>query len=159
VAPKKKKPETKTGDEGTEIIVSKLRVAKDGTRRGLQRRRAIKETLIDKIQKAVETDTGIVNWDPVVMMAVIAGRAFAGYPAVDDDGNPILDPETGKQVMVPPNHELAAAVSAKVAPYLHPHIRPKEVGEDDEKNTDPDEKKDQVLAALENMGVKVKRDD
>jgi hypothetical protein len=159
--PTKKKDPTKDqlDKPGTavEMVTSKLRVAKDGSQRGLSRRKKVKERLIDRIQAAIVADGGPPNWDPVVMMAVIATRAWNGYPAVDDNGAPILDAETGIQLMVPPNPELAAAVGAKVAPYLHGHVKPKEPGEDDDSTPDPDDKKDQVLAALENMGVKVDR--
>jgi len=146
-------------EDPSNLCISPMKVAKDGSQRGLKRRKKVKERLMDKIKAAVLADTGIVDWDPVVMMAVIAGRAFAGYPAVDDSGNPIIDEDTGRQLMVPPNPELAAAVGAKVAPFLYPHIRPKEVDPDDDRNVDPDDKKDQILSALENMGVEVVRDE
>lgn len=141
-----------------EVIQSKLRIAKDGSKRGLKRRKSIKPQLIDMIQAAVEKDSGIKNWDPVVMMAVIASRADQGYPAVDANGNAILD-QDGNPVMVPPNPELAAAVAAKVAPFLHGHVKPREIEADKDSGADPDEKKDKLLSALENMGVKVVRDE
>lgn len=152
----------KPAEDDTELVVieSKKRVAADGTQRGLHRKgqKAKKTTLLENIQKAIVADhDGDPNWDPVVMMAVIASRAHTGYPAVDDKGQAIVNEETGEQVMVPPNPELALVASAKVAPFLHGHVRPKEPGDDDENDRDPDDKKDLVLAALENMGVEVER--
>uniref|UniRef100_A0AAU7VGB3 Terminase small subunit n=1 Tax=Dinoroseobacter phage vB_DshS_R26L TaxID=3161158 RepID=A0AAU7VGB3_9CAUD len=150
----------KPAGEGTEIVESKKRVAADGTQRGLKRKGSKNKVtqLIENIQAAVERDTGIRDWDPVVQMGVVAARAFSGYPATDDEGKPILD-EDGNQVMVPPDPALAVAAAAKVAPYVHQQLRPREVGEDDGADTDPDEKRDRVLAAFENMGVKVQRDE
>lgn len=147
-------------ETGELLVVSEKRVAKDGTKRGLHRKgqknRLTK--LQDDCQAAVEAATGIKDWDPVVMLAVISAKAFVGYPAVDEDGNAIIDEETGKPVMVPPDPVLASAVAAKAAPYLHQHLKPKEVG--DEKETDdPNETRDKVLTAFENMGVPVKRDE
>lgn len=141
-------------EDEIEVYTSKLRVAKDGTRRGLQRRKAVKEVLIDKIQAAVLADTGIADWDPVVMMAVIASRADQGYPALDSNGNSILD-QDGNPVMIPPNPELAAAVAAKVAPYLHGHVKPREIAEDDNRAGDPEDKKELLRGLLDNMGVKL----
>lgn len=136
------------------------RVAKDGTQRGLHMKG--KKTRLTQLQEecqaAVEAATGMRNWDPVVMLAVISAKAFAGYPAVDEDGNPVMDGDTGRQVMVPPDPVLASAVAAKAAPYLHQHLKPKEVG-DDKDEDDPNETRDKVLAAFENMGVPVKRDE
>lgn len=135
------------------------RVASDGTQRGLHRKgsKNRRTELMEACQAAVERDTGIKNWDPVVMLAVISARAFNGYPATDEDGNPVLDPETGKQVMVPPDPVLASAVAAKAAPYLHQHLRPKDVGDDGDEQTDPDDKRDAILQRLEAMGVPVKQ--
>lgn len=159
MAAKKKKPETKTEEPATEMIVSKKRVAADGTQRGLARRKDRKTTLMEQCQTAVEDLTGMKNWDPVVMLSMISAQALTGYPATDENGNPILDEETGNPVMVPPDRAMAAAVAAKAAPYLHGHVRPKEAGEDDDDKADPDEKREEVLNALESMGVKVKRDE
>jgi len=142
---------------GSEVV---KRVAKDGSQRGLhmQGKKTRRTELLEEIQAAVERDTGIKNWDPVVQMSVVAARAFTGYPAVDEQGNPIIDGETGKQVMVPPDATLAVAAAAKVAPFLHQHLRPKEVGEDTGAGNDPNETRDKVLAAFESMGVKRKED-
>lgn len=135
------------------------RVAKDGTQRGLHARgkKHRRTLLLEEIQAAVERDTGIKNWDPVVQMAVTAARAWQGYPATDDQGRPIIDEATGEQVMVPPDPALATAAAAKVAPYLHQTLKPKEVGDDDGDQKDPEDKRDEILARLEGMGVPVKR--
>lgn len=145
----------------TEVVESRKIVAVDGTLRGLKRKgsKNRRTQLIEECQAAVERDTGMKNWDPVVMLAVISARAFSGYGATDENGNPILDTETGRQVMIPPNPELAAAVAAKAAPYLHQHLRPKEVDGEGDDEKDPGEVKERVLQAFENMGVKVNRDD
>lgn len=144
--------------EGEKVV---KRVAKDGTKRGLhmQGRKKASTTLMERCQAAIEAQTGIQNWDPVVMMAMISAQALTGYPAVDEEGQPIIDTETGKQVMVPPDRALAVATAAKVAPYLHSQLRPKDAEGEGDKGTDPDETKDKVLAAFENMGVKVNRDE
>lgn len=144
-----------------QIVQSTKVVAADGTLRGLRRTQSKNKRaqLIEECQKAVERDTGMKNWDPVVMLAVISARAFSGYPATDENGTPILDAETGNPIMVPPNPELAAAVAAKAAPYLHSHLRPKEVDPDKDEDKDPGEVKERVLQAFENMGVKVIRDE
>lgn len=145
-------------EQSTDVIESKKRVAADGTQRGLARKGSKNKVtqLIETIQVAVERDTGIKEWDPVVQMAVVAARAFHGYPATDEEGRPILD-EQGNQVIIPPDPALATAAAAKVAPYIHQQLRPKEFGDDETNRTDPDEKRDQVLSAFENMGVKVER--
>lgn len=135
-------------------------VAVDGSQRGLHRKHKNRRTqLIEDCQAAVERDTGIRNWDPVVMLAVISARAFAGYPLTDAQGNPVLDTATGFQVMVPPDPALAAATAAKAAPFLHQHLRPKEVDGEGDEEKDPGEIKERVLQAFENMGVKVVRED
>lgn len=137
-------------------------VAKDGTRRGIAKRgKKHRHTiLMENIAAAVERDTGIKDWDPVVQMAVVAARAFGGYPATDEQGRPVIDEETGQQLMVPPDPALAVAAAAKVAPYLHQQMRPRDAdAESGAGVTDPDETKDKVLSAFENMGVKVKRDE
>lgn len=138
------------------------RVAKDGSQRGIAKKgKKHRHTiLMEQIAEAVERDTGIKNWDPVVQMAVVAARAFGGYPATDAEGNPIMDTETGQPMMVPPDPALAVAAAAKVAPYLHQQMRPRDAdAESGAGVTDPDETKDKVLSAFENMGVKVKRDE
>jgi len=142
-------------------VESKKRVAADGTQRGLARKGSKNKVtqLLEDIQSAVERDTGIKEWDPVVQMAVVAARAFSGYPATDDEGNPVIDTETGRQVMVPPDPALATAAAAKVAPYIHQQLRPKERGDEESDRDDPSEKRDKVLAAFESMGVEVNRDD
>jgi len=147
-------------DESTEVVVieSKKRVAADGTQRGLRRKQGKlkKDQLIDQIQAAIVADhNGDPGWDPVVMMAVIASRAHTGYPAVDDKGMPIIDEATGIQVMVPPNPELALVAAGKVAPFVHGHVKPKEPGEDDDKNGDPGEKEELLRGLLGNMGVPI----
>jgi len=141
-------------ETGTEVAEMR---AKDGTMRGRKKGTKNKVTqLIENIQDAIERDTGIKDWDPVVQMAVVSARAFNGYPATDEQGRPILD-EQGNQVIIPPDFALATAAAAKVAPYIHQQLRPKEFGDDEANRTDPDEKRDAVLAAFENMGVKVER--
>ena len=92
------------------------------------------------------------------MLAIIADEAYNGYTETDANGNPILS-EDGFPVIVPPNREFAAAVLAKAAPYMHGHVKPKEPGDEDQRGGDPDALKDEALAALENMGVKIERDD
>lgn len=133
------------------------RVAKDGTKRGLARlgTKNKRTQLRDEIQANVERVTGTQNWDPVVMMAVIAEQARTGYPEVDENGNPVLDGE-GNQVIVPPDRALAAATAAKVAPYLHHTIRPKEAEDDDDRGDDPESDREEMLQALAGMGVNVK---
>lgn len=135
------------------------RVAKDGTQRGLKRlgSKNKRTQLREEVQAAVERVTGTKNWDPVVMMAIIAEQARTGYPEVDENGNPVLDAD-GNQVMVPPDRALAAATAAKVAPYLHHTIRPKEAEDDDDRNDDPEDDRESMIAALIGMGVKLKDD-
>jgi len=132
------------------------RVAKDGTKRGLhmQGRKKPETLLIQKIQDAIVKDTGIVDWHPVVHMAVVSARAYSGYPAVDEEGRAILDGD-GNQVMVPPDMALSVAAAAKVAPYVSAQIRPKDDVSEDKNENDPDETREQIIAALDNMGVDV----
>ncbi len=144
-----------------ESIPPRKLVAVDGTRRGLHRKgsKNRRTQLIEQCQAEVERMTGMTNWDPVVMLAVISARAFKGYQATDEEGNPVIDTETGKPVMVPPDYVLASAVAAKAAPYLHQHLQPKQVDAEGDEEKDPGEVKERVLQAFENMGVKVVRDD
>lgn len=139
-------------------IVSFKRVAADGTQRGLKRKGSKNKVtqLIENIQDAIERDTGVKDWDPVVMMAVIAARAHVGYLATDENNNPILDAD-GNQVVIPPNPELAIVAGAKVAPYVHQQLRPKEVS-DEKEEADVNETRDKVLNAFEAMGVEIKED-
>lgn len=155
----KKKPKVDKTD--LVDIQSKKRVAADGTQRGLHRKgqKSKATSLLEQCQAEALKRHKIENWDPVVMLTIIGNEAYMGYPAVDDDGNPVIDEVTGKQVMVPPNKEFAAAVFAKAAPFLHGHVKPKEHGDDDERGGDPEALRDEALAALENMGVKVQRDE
>lgn len=157
----------KKGDPGTEVtITSPKRVAADGTQRGMKRKGSKNRAtiLMENIAEAVERDTGIKDWDPIVQMSVVAARAFTGYPAVDEKGHPVMEEkfdEQGnvsfRQVMVPPDPTLAVAAAAKVAPYLHQQLRPRDVVEEGEGAKDPDETRDKVLSAFENMGVNVKK--
>lgn len=109
------------------------RVARDGTQRGLHSKgkKHRRTELLEAIREAVERDTGLRDWDPVVQMSVIAARAFMGYPATDEDGRPILD-QNGKQVIIPPDFALATAAAAKVAPYLHQQLRPKDADSEED---------------------------
>lgn len=138
-------------EKGTELIESPKRVAADGTQRGLKRLGSKNRStqLLEDIQRSVESVTGIKNWDPVVMMAVVAAQALTGYPAVDEEGRPILD-ANGNQVMVPPDRALAVAAAAKVAPYVHQQLRPKDVGDDadDKEATDARQKTIEMAEAL-----------
>ncbi len=138
-------------EKGTEIIESSKRIAADGTQRGLKRLGSKNKAtqLLEDIQRFVESVTGIKNWDPVVMMAVISAQALTGYPAVDEEGRPILD-ANGNQVMVPPDRARAVAAAAKVAPYVHSQLRPKDVseGEDDKEATDARQKTIEMAEAL-----------
>lgn len=153
---KKKKPEPK--NEVT--VTSNKRVAKDGSQRGLKRKGSKNKLTIlqENIAAAITKEGGHgESWDEVVVLNVIAYRALNGYGATDGKGNPVLDLETGLQIQVPPDLALAAATLAKAAPFTHQHLKPRESGEEYEADRDPDEKKEQILAALENMGVKVER--
>lgn len=145
-------PAEKSGQE----ITSVKRVAADGTQRGLKRKGSKNKVtqLIENMQEAIERDTGVKDWDPVVMMAVIAARAHVGYLATDENNNPILDGD-GNQVVIPPNPELAIVAGAKVAPYVHQQLRPKEVT-DEKEEADINETRDRVLRAFESMGVEIK---
>ena len=158
--PSKKVKDPETGKAVT-IVESKKRVAADGTQRGLKRKSKTnkRDQLMADCQRLVHEMTGINDWDPVVLMAVVSARAFSGYPAVDEDGQPIIDQESGKQVMVPPDPQLAVSAAAKAAPYLHQHLKPREVGDEDDTERDPEEKRDKILSAFENMGVKVVRNE
>lgn len=149
-------PKSKTPEPSTEVeIVSPKRVAADGTQRGLHRKgkKSRHTQLMEDVQRAVEAQTGTVNWDPVVMMAVVAEQARVGYPAVDEEGRPVIDEVTGKQLMVPPDNNLAVAAAAKVAPYLHQQLRPKDMADGDDAATDPEDKKEEFLNRLAAMGV------
>lgn len=147
-------------EEGTDLVSADnpRPMARDGTQRGFNRRgtKNKRTMLLEAIQHAVERDSGVRDWDPVVMMSVVAARAFAGYPATDNEGRPILD-EKGQQVMVPPDPALAVAAAAKVAPYVHSQLRPREDGDDADSDNDPGEIRERVLTAFENMGVKIER--
>jgi len=153
----------KKDDPGNEVTVtSSKRVAADGSQRGLTRKGSKnKLTLLqENIAAAITREGGHgESWDEVVMLNVIAYRLMNGYGATDDKGMPIIDVETGSQVMVPPDLPAAAATLAKAAPYTHQHLKPRESDADDETQTDPNEEKEQFLTALENMGVKVERDE
>lgn len=143
-------------DKGTELIdiESKKRIAVDGSQRGLHRKgmKSKVTTLMEQCQAAVEQRSGTKNWDPVVMLAIIADEAYNGYAETDANGNAILN-EDGFPLIVPPNREFAAAVLARAAPYLHGHVKPKEVGDEDTRGGDPEEKEELLRALLDNMGV------
>ena len=81
-----------------------------------------KRQLMSRIDQEVEAATGIKDWDPIVMMAVIAAKAFNGYYAVDDEGNPVTD-EDGNQEYIAPDYTLAASVGSKIAPYIHAQFK------------------------------------
>jgi hypothetical protein len=66
--------------------------------------------------------------------------------------------EKGEQVMVPPDLTLAVVAASKVAPYVHSQLRPKEEEAEYPERNKLQEAKERVLAAFENMGVKVKRE-
>jgi len=133
------------------------RVAKDGSKRGLSKRgKKHKHTiLLENIKEAVERDTGIKDWDPVVQMAVVAARALSGYPATDPNGNPVLN-EDGTQVMVPPDYTLATAAAAKVAPYVHQHLRPKDV-EDASANDGAVDARQKAIEMARSLGLPTKQ--
>lgn len=145
-------------DDSKELVESKKRVAADGSQRGLKRlgSKNRRTKLIEQIQEAVKKQTGVVNWDPLVMMSIIAVRAATGYEMTDDKGDTVLDGD-GKPVMVPPDLPLAVAASAKVAPYVHQQLRPKDTDPDDSEEETLEEKKERILTAFESIGVKVKR--
>jgi len=134
--------------------------AKDGSRRGVgnlgrtQKHGKLMERIRDEVYKA----TGMRDYDPLVMLATISAKAYTGYPAVDHIGTPILD-EFGNQVMIPPNHELAAATAARLAPFVHRTLKPKEEEPDDPKTKDLQEAKERVLEAFRGLGVKIVEDE
>lgn len=133
------------------------RVAKDGTQRGLFPKVHKRRLLMSRIKDAVERDTGIKNWDPVIMLSIIAARSFTGYPEVDHEGHPVLD-EKGHQVIVPPDYAMAAAAAAKVTPYLHSQLRPKDPESEDDKSDIHAERRERILASFERMGLEVRRE-
>jgi len=137
---------------GEEIV---KRVAADGTQRGLHRRGSKNRSteLLETMQSDAHKLFGIDNHDPVRAMNIVGMMAWQGYPAVDKDGRPIID-EDGNQVMVPPDHTLALAAFAKVAPYVRSQLRPKDE-EPDNDDDDPNEDREELLGVLESMGVTV----
>lgn len=135
-----------------------LRVAKDGTQRGMNQKPHKRRLLMARIKDAVERDTGIKDWDPVIMLAIIAARSYSGYPEVDMKGNPVIDSETGLQLIIPPDFAMAAAASAKVAPYVHSQLRPKDPDADDDKSDVAEEMRERIAATFERRGIKVIRE-
>ncbi|ARB06069.1 hypothetical protein FDH38_gp015 [Dinoroseobacter phage vB_DshS-R5C] len=131
------------------------RVAADGTQRGLKRRGSKNRAteLLEQMQEDAHRLFGIDNHDPVRAMNLVGMMAWQGYPATDNEGRPVLD-ENGDQVMIPPDHQLALAAFAKVAPYVRSQLRPKDE-EADNNDDDPSEDREELLGVLESMGVKV----
>ncbi len=146
--------------EPTDTSQALKRVASDGTQRGiasLGKKNKVKKLII-AMREAVEKDTGIKNWDPMVQLAVISARAFQGYPATDPTGKAILD-ENKEQVYITPDPELAAATAAKIAPYVYQALRPKDAVDDSKAGTDPEDKKQAIIAAMQSMGVPIENDE
>lgn len=115
---------------------------------GLPQRWKQTDLLTLDVQAAVEKETGLKNYDPVVLMAVSSVKALMGYPAVDENGRPIID-EQGNEVRVLPDLEAASRMAARVAPYLHGHKKYSErVAE-----TPQDESELKVLSLLAKMGM------
>lgn len=129
------------------------RIAKDGTQRGLQRKGSKNKAtlLLESMKEDAKVLFGIQGFDPVRQMNLIGLMAYNGYPATDDQGNPILD-EYGKQVMVPPDHGLALAAFAKVSPYVQSQLRPKDA-QDEDQGDDPERDKEEMVAALKALGA------
>ena len=135
------------------------RVAKDGTQRGMTQGSKRRESLTQQIKDAVYKDSGIRDWDPIVMLSIIAARSYTGFPAVDHDGRAILD-EDGRQVIIPPDYAMSAAASSKVAPYIHSILRPKDVAaEEQDQSSAMAERRERIAQAFNKMGIEVEYHD
>jgi hypothetical protein len=106
-----------------------VRVARDGTQRGLVRKNPKNKAtlLLEGMQEDAEMFFGVKNHHPVRKMNLIGMQAEYGYPAVDENGQPVID-DTGRQVMVPPDPQLALVAYGKVAPYIAAVLKSVELG-------------------------------
>ena len=109
-----------------------------------------RKNLLQQCKEYVEATTGLKDWDPIVLMSVISAQAYTGYPAVDAKGQPVLDPETGEQVFVPPDYKLALQAATRVAPFLHQSLKPAEADtkKEAENQKDIHERIESTLTAL-----------
>jgi len=111
------------------------------------------DELRDSVRQGVEAATGTKDWDPVVMMAIVAEQARSGFPAYDENGRPILDKD-GNQAFTPPDPALAVAAAGRVAPYLRPTVTSAPAPSEETTALDPETRKTAILARLEALGVK-----
>lgn len=93
------------------------------SRRPLSRSRR----LLFDMQKQVRDRFGIVDFDPVVMLALIGVEAMYDRPKTDERGNPVLD-QDGNQVICPADRIIAVAALSKCAGYVRPQLKSIEMG-------------------------------
>lgn len=147
----------KKKDTETEVIESKKRVAADGTQRGLKRAGSKNKAtlLLEQMQQDAADLFGIQDYDPVRAMNVVGLMAWQGYPAVDDKGQPIMDSD-GNPVIVPPDHGLALAAFAKVAPYVRSQLRPVDSA-DDNADAGPLDARQKAIELAQALGLDTRK--
>lgn len=151
-------------DENTQDLDD--RVARDGTRRGLNKKGSKNRAtqLLEQMQEQIQAKYGLQNFDPVVMLAMIGVEASEPRPVLDHKGRqvyitktvdgveiPVLDDE-GEMIpmMTTPDLNLATNALGKAAPYVRSTLKQIEVTDADDGPIDADVvgAKDRFLAMV-----------
>lgn len=131
------------------------RRARDGTMRGLVRKNPKNRAtmLLEEMQVQIQARYGIVNFDPVVMLALIGVEAAMPRPVLDHKGrqvwkytkntdgvDEILLDDEGDRIpeMLPPDLSLSINALGKAAPYVRSLLRSIEVTDGDDGPIDAD---------------------
>lgn len=131
------------------------RLAKDGTRRGVFPRKGKNRAtqLLEEMQAQIQARYGIVNFDPVVMLALIGVEAAMARPVLDHKGNQVYEYTKNEDgidevkldkdgdpipAMTPPDLALSVNALGKAAPYVRSTLRQIEVTDGDDGPIDAD---------------------
>lgn len=149
-------------DENTQ---EPIRLAKDGSRRGVARMGSKNRAtqLLEQMQEQIEAKYGLRNFDPVVMLAMIGVEASEPRPVLDHKGRQVFvtykdqegvefikHDEDGDPIpmMTTPDLNLATSALGKAAPYVRSTLKQIEVtdGEDGPIDADVVGAKERFLA-------------
>lgn len=145
------------------------RVAKDGTKRGLNRGKNRATQLLEEMQEQIQMRYDIVDFDPVVMLAMIGVEAMDARPVVDHKGRPLYLTEKNEEgedvpildddgdripLMNPADVGVAISAFSKAAPYVRSTLKQIEISEAGDDPIDAD-----IIGAKQRMISMVKRDE